>query len=377
MSTILNALRRLEADEQRKAEAQRVSGNETPPSAGRAWRGPRLWVLAGVVLLAGAGIGMGLRELSDEDLRPAPVGSQVPLAEPTPSPSVTEAIPVAGSAFVEETKDPSEGPRVISRRPEPSAPPEREVEPARPQQAIRPSIESEGTADAIQIPVVVRQARPDEILEISPKTRPSSTFEGRTRGVSELTRMASPADSGEMDVEITSIAEGPIRVVSELPVATPPPPTQPKLQAAASEIPSAESVPAKATSPSPPPLPVETPPEKAVASTPSPARSVEKGPEVPAPVASSSQPEPPPVALAAESAPVAEPPLLTVAVLRTVWHPEPERRSANLSADGRPAQVSFEVGDLWQGWRLVEIKLSGVVFERDGVRRERRVGQSP
>ena len=69
--------------------------------------------------------------------------------------------------------------------------------------------------------------------------------------------------------------------------------------------------------------------------------------------------------------------MLKAIVLRTVWHPDASRRLAYLSEDGSPSEIEFEEGDLWQGWRLVEIKLSGVAFERQGVRRYLRVGQAP
>jgi hypothetical protein len=81
---------------------------------------------------------------------------------------------------------------------------------------------------------------------------------------------------------------------------------------------------------------------------------------------------PPPVSASAPSPTAAEP---EVMVLSTTWHPKSEKRSASLSRNGRPSVRSFAEGDVWMGWNVVEIKLSGVSFERDGVRIDRRVGQ--
>jgi len=62
-----------------------------------------------------------------------------------------------------------------------------------------------------------------------------------------------------------------------------------------------------------------------------------------------------------------------VAVLKTVWHPSPERRTARVSVSGDPAGREVREGDVVEGLSVREIKLSGVVFEREGVAIERRV----
>jgi len=88
-------------------------------------------------------------------------------------------------------------------------------------------------------------------------------------------------------------------------------------------------------------------------------------------------PVPLPAKVSAPPAVIA-PDSLDVTVMSTTWHPKRDKRSASLSRDGSPSDGPFAEGDFWMGWKVVEIKLSGVSFERDGVRVERKVGnQAP
>lgn len=54
-------------------------------------------------------------------------------------------------------------------------------------------------------------------------------------------------------------------------------------------------------------------------------------------------------------------------VLRTVWHPRPERRTALLSTPGSDAPREYHEGEHIGSLTLLRIEPSGVVFERDGV----------
>lgn len=56
-----------------------------------------------------------------------------------------------------------------------------------------------------------------------------------------------------------------------------------------------------------------------------------------------------------------------VLVLRTVWHPKPERRTALLEAPGDAAPREYREGDLVGRLTLLRIEPSAVVFERGGV----------
>ncbi len=60
-------------------------------------------------------------------------------------------------------------------------------------------------------------------------------------------------------------------------------------------------------------------------------------------------------------------------VSRTIWHPDPARRVAVVKLLGRPSQRLGE-GDVVAGFTVVEIGLTGVELERDGVVLKRRVG---
>jgi len=66
---------------------------------------------------------------------------------------------------------------------------------------------------------------------------------------------------------------------------------------------------------------------------------------------------------------------LEVVVLRTVWHPEPDRRVAHVSTRGDDAVVIVKEGETFGALTVDEIRLSEVVFEGDAGRVKRRVGE--
>jgi hypothetical protein len=78
-----------------------------------------------------------------------------------------------------------------------------------------------------------------------------------------------------------------------------------------------------------------------------------------------SQPQPKPEASPEVVAP-------SFSVVRTVWHPKPERRVAQLSsADG--SKVEVREGEAYEGLVVEEIQLSSVVFREGDVTFSRRV----
>jgi len=116
-------------------------------------------------------------------------------------------------------------------------------------------------------------------------------------------------------------------------------------------------------------------------------------PVAPAPVptreASAPKPAPLPPAVASTSTPLPptprepapEPATDSVARLapplrveKTLWHPHPQRREA-LVAVGDGVVTRIHEGELIAGVRVAEIQPSGVVFEREGERIRRRVGE--
>ena len=64
-------------------------------------------------------------------------------------------------------------------------------------------------------------------------------------------------------------------------------------------------------------------------------------------------------------------------VLKTIWHPSAERRSARLEFSDGGAAREVREGQWVEGFEVREIRLSGVVLEKQGVRREYRVGDRP
>jgi hypothetical protein len=63
-----------------------------------------------------------------------------------------------------------------------------------------------------------------------------------------------------------------------------------------------------------------------------------------------------------------------VRVLRTIWHPAPERRIAVVSASADGAQVELRQGEVWNRLRVSEIKLSSVIFSSGDEEIVRKVG---
>jgi hypothetical protein len=66
-----------------------------------------------------------------------------------------------------------------------------------------------------------------------------------------------------------------------------------------------------------------------------------------------------------------------VHVLRTVWHPQPGKRVAYVSAAEDGAPVALHEGEVWRQLRVDEIGLSGVVFVQGDQRIARKVWVGP
>ena len=93
-----------------------------------------------------------------------------------------------------------------------------------------------------------------------------------------------------------------------------------------------------------------------------------------------------PAAAPAKPAPAAAPPRARAAtrvrvtnardvdVLRTVWHPHPDRRLALLLLPGESAARELREGETAEGWTVLTIEPSGVVLLHDGVQLRAAVG---
>ena len=352
MSTILKALRRLEADERRKSEAQEFSADaEVSASPRRLFLSPLGWFLGGLAVLVGAGIGVGAQEWWADD-------GSVPVSQLAdrrvvlpPVEKGRKALPVAEVTERERMEamreDPQSIPHVVSRPPSFRA--------ALPEPAL-PASEKETT--------VVALASVSAEASVPRMSDPEST---------ELPPAVVKPD-------VTEVATGPSRSVAALPIAVPraaPAPPEKAPSASTKALAQPRSPSEVETSPQPPPKSEV----KLAAAQPVPALvSATERPEVipevdPQPISKPSMVQPEVAPPVSASAPSPTGPELEVMVLSTTWHPKADKRSTSLSRNGRPSGRSFAEGDLWMGWNVVEIKLSGVSFEREGVRIDRRVGE--
>jgi uncharacterized protein (UPF0248 family) len=66
---------------------------------------------------------------------------------------------------------------------------------------------------------------------------------------------------------------------------------------------------------------------------------------------------------------------IEVFVVKTVWHPKPERRSASLRVSDRAELVEVREQDVVEGYVVREITPSSVVLVRDDVVVTHRVGR--
>jgi hypothetical protein len=64
-------------------------------------------------------------------------------------------------------------------------------------------------------------------------------------------------------------------------------------------------------------------------------------------------------------------------VEQTLWHPRPDRRVAVLALDGDEGSLRVQEGDTVRGLVVSEIEPSGVVFEHEGRRVRRGLGEAP
>ncbi len=331
MSTILKALRRVEGEKQREANARRqhaeIAGSGPATGIGPK-PGRRIAVLAGLGLLVAMGAGAWLWAADSAE---APKAEAAPRGVQSPKPA-----------------------RRVAAEP---APPIARA----PQRAARRS-EAIANARAIgQVPLPARggAARVAAVNE-PPARSPSSPSSHSPRAASESAALrVAPAPA-----PARAPAPPPVQTSSPAPSPTPAP-----------EI--------AVISPPAPVAPAPAPPEaKPAPPVPVPERVAEKAKE------EVSEKEPSPASPADNAAaaspwdlpPAPEPPPVVqgVRVLRTVWHPVPGKRIAYVSAAaGEGAPVELREGEIWRTLKVSEIKLSSVIFESEGQDFARKVGANP
>jgi len=331
LSSILKALRRLEeekaSDVQRPLEAA-VAEPVRPPSAGRG----RLRTVVAVVAAAALGAG-------------AVWWLQAPAAGPSAARSPAPAVPGAAPDGTETA---------------PRAPGRAGAEGV----AERSSAAREGPRDGAPVAMRSPEARPPGLLD-TPPVRQEPPLGARSPVASARPAPEPPAAPRVRPAPTPAVAAAPptARTSPAPPVAAEPPAPPPVATAPPVRIARAEPPPAA-------PAPVLPPPTE---------RPSETGVVVGAPpgaaadgVGEDVRPAEPPRRDAARTP---APPGIDVHVVRTVWHPRPERRTALLETPEHETPRLYREGDAVGAAQVVRIEPSGVVFERDGRELRREVGR--
>lgn len=356
MSTILDALRRLESDRRRRDATERshATGLGDEPGFGSGPRRTPAWLLGGgvgvaVVAVAAAAF-FGLRPAAHDATS---VAGSAPLAAAIPS--------VAG-----EPADRSAELRIASPSPR--------LRPGTAPDAERTTIPSAAAPVAPPPPrarAQVSAPAPGARNEPGPTVvRPVATTTPAAVSAQESAAVSAPV-SAAASAPVSAAASAPVSAAVSAPVsaAASAPVSASVTEARRPESPSGESAPraesseqrlaarSLADSLSDPGF------GRGTASFPEPTTIAEpRSRQADALAADRSDETALPVARAAE-----------VSIVRTVWHPSPERRIAHVQIAGESSDREVHEGDVVEGYEIEEIKLTGVVFVREGVTVERRV----
>jgi hypothetical protein len=344
LSTILKALRRLEEEKAATEEPRplreqiaRAPGAPTPPRR-------RGWGAAAVALVLGVGAGGGVIWwlFGGQHAQPEVVAS----APAAPAPAAQPA-PVAPPAAV--------------------PPPERQ--PGPPDQAFASDVEMVDRPDALPRLADTEPVQPGPAPTSLGAHRPVESSSAALRAREAALAEYQAAERARRGLPPEPVAPAPPQPAEPLPVI----PTQ------ADTLLPAPPEPAPAAVPAPPaPAPVaQTPAPPAPA--PAPAPVVAEARPAPKPVVTPAAPKPKPAAPRAaprEEAPPPPPaPSIAVAVEKTQWHPLADRRSAWVRVPGQGDAQRVVEGDVIDGAIVSAIEPSGVVFERNGQKIRRALGQ--
>jgi hypothetical protein len=380
LSTILKALRRLEQEKVAELDRPLQAAVAEPPPlpAAPARRSP--WILgAGIAVLVAAGAVVWSLRGSDEPGPTKPVSAiaapeSVPLAAaPVAAPPVAPAAPVAAA------------PEPIQVAPDVSMPPPSEAMAAveaelQPQQPAAPPVATAAPDE----PTVVVVA--DAFVEPKPAAAPAPiAAPAPAESPAPISAPTPPAPSVTAPAPTTpNVAAAPVLPIAAVPV--------PEASAAAPAPPVAHELPV-AVEPPPPAAPLKETPVRVARLEPRatapkaalPGRAAggaEAGAVVAQPVLRSGEAESDGDAVRVEpprkhAARVAPPPAPAITVVRTVWHPKPDRRTAMLEAPGDAAPREYREGDRVGALTLLRIEPSGVVFDRDGVEVRQKIESKP
>jgi hypothetical protein len=335
LSTILKALRRLEeekaaAEEPRPLREQIAStplANERPRRRG--WLGATVALVLGVA--AGGSLIWGLFRGSSESV-------EVAAAMPEPAVATAEPAPVVRPALTVPEPAPAAGP---------------------PEQAFESDVEIVERPDPLPRLVDSEPIAPGQTDPVPGSRRPveSSAAMERARRAARAEYAAAERARRGLPPEVVAPATAPPEPAVEPVAPTPAEPQPTKIVAVAPEI----LAPAPAAAPEPPPGPEPVPEAK-----PAPP------PEPPVREAAVPKPAPEPVREAPAPPPADLPPF---AIEKTQWHPLADRRVAWLRMPGESEPRRVVEGDVVDGLLVAKIEPSGVVFERDGKKIQRMLGQ--
>ncbi|MBW2270768.1 MAG: hypothetical protein JRH16_19580 [Deltaproteobacteria bacterium] len=315
MSTIMRALRRLEQERERRVETQRLHGEVVAPSLSPSRMSMLLsrgaWGIGLLLILLGLGSGAAWWWLGMPGLAGDGPTAQTPVV----------ATQLAGTE-TSSTRPRDDGSKIPGRIP---------VAPPPPARAAERESERQRVAAAAPIPRATRPV-PAEVpaRRAVPIADPVAKERDLTSAAPAPARPQPPIARAR---KVTSLPEVP-PIEHEPPVPEPAPRTEPS--------PEQPRVPGAEPKAAPAPKPKVSPVPKAAR-------------------ASKSKPQPSVVAN-----------LTPFAVVRTVWHPKPEKRIAQVaSADGKKVEV--HEGDVYEGLVVEEIQLSSVIFRDGDVTFSRRV----
>jgi len=348
MSTILKALRRLEEDRKKQSADEQLHHEVIAAEPARA-RGPlpHGWLVAAgvaaLVLLLGVGVYLAL-----------------PLRSPIGDSS-------------------GESSRPLASRSEPAA---------SSSDHLRATVAAGAEAEPVRL--AARPAAPADTLSLEEKARArrGAARRRRERSTSE-TRPPVAQEQGSQTARATSPAAALSAPESRAVVTAPPRPPDPWSEApeAARRLTTIEAdAPAPGSAEAPTPADARSSARRSVAVEPdAPAESQKSAafaadtPESESPAdeaeIAASPPSVRPSAAATEPSPTRSAPVGEVSVLRTVWHPRPERRVAHVSVGEGREVLKLHEGDAYADFVVSEIRLSSVVFEQGGVSISRRVGE--
>ncbi len=358
MSTILKALRRLEQEKSTRSDrplGEAVAGVASVPAPQAATS--RRWpifagigigiIVVGVATFAAIQWGRGSAESAPAEVAAIPAEPETPAVPGRAASDRAKAKRVAASRRTSQARQSRPGPNVARELP-PEAPiPEVAVversqpSPASPLGTRR----TPANIASLRSPGLTGQQQPGG----SSATPPSGEFP-----TIDLSRLE------ELQAAAKSAGKSPESIAAARVAATPPAPA-PKSQ------PTPAPVEVAVARPAPEPVPTSAP------ST-APKSEPEAKAEPKAEPKAKAEPEPP-LSFARKSPPRPSlPPPPKVYVSRTVWHPDPSRRTAYVEFEGRDEIVALREGESIGPLVVTEIAPTGVSFDNRGSELTRRVG---